>query len=66
MSDSSDDMEAYSGLIEDDEIPYLEERIERLEKIILALTEESFAGTGGKYKYLWPLLDQIKEELGLE
>ena len=39
MSDSSDDMEFYSGCLDDDELEP-EERIERLERVVLLLALE--------------------------
>lgn len=63
MSDSSDDMELYSGMCDDDDADLME-RIERIEKIIIQLAQEITAGTGGKHKNLWPLFDSINRDLG--
>ena len=65
MSDSSDDMEIFSGGWLDEEDHPLEdwERIERLEKIIIEIFPEITSGTGGKFLKLKYIIDKMKKQL---
>jgi len=59
MSDTTDDLEAYCFFDDEDDI---EDRIERIERILVAVADESFAGTGGKYRHLWVDIKNMKKE----
>lgn len=65
MSDSSDDMELYSGFCDEDGLDEID-RIERLERLIVKIGNIALRGTGSLHRDIFKELRNIEKDLNEE